>query len=219
MVFAMLGEKTSKELDMISLSNNTVISRIDDMSGNVKEQLIMNVKASCFYTLQIDENTDISNDANLLSYVRYEHNDSISEDLLFCMPLPTHTTGEAIFEFFNNFMFTHELPWENCVTVSTDGARAMTGTRIGLQARVKKMDPSIIWRYCCIHKEAAKNMPENLKMVLDDIVQVVNFIKARPLNSRIFGKICEEMGSVHKQLLLHAEVRCLVAKLCRVFLS
>lgn len=209
MVSAMLGEKASKELDIISLSNNTVKSRIVDMSGNVKEQLIMNVKASCFYALQLDESTDISNDANLLCYVRYEHNDSISEDLLFCMPLPTHTTGEAIFEVLNNFMSTHEIPWEKCVAVSTDGARAMTGTRIGLQARVKKMNPSIIWHHCCIHREAlaAKNMPEKLKMVLDDIVQVVNFIKARPLNSRIFGKICEEMGSVHKQLLLHAEVR------------
>ncbi|XP_046977632.1 zinc finger BED domain-containing protein 5-like [Vanessa cardui] len=209
MVSAMLGDKASKELDIISLSNSTVKSRIDEMSGNVKEQLILNVKASPFYALQLDESTDISNDANLLAYVRYEHNDGINEDLLFCMPLPSHTTGEAIFEVLNKFMSTHEIPWDKCVAVSTDGARAMTGTRIGLQARVKKMNPSIVWHHCCIHREAlaAKNMPEKLKTVLDDIVQVVNFIKARPLNSRIFGMICEEMGSIHKQLLLHAEVR------------
>lgn len=85
----------------------------------------------------------------------------------------------------------------------------MTGTRIGLQAHVRKMNPAIIWHHCCIHMEAlaAKKMPEQLKKMFDDIVQVVNFIKVRLLNSRIFGIICEEMGSIHKQLLLHAEVR------------
>ncbi|CAG9814705.1 unnamed protein product [Phaedon cochleariae] len=209
MVSAMLGDKASKELNVISLSNSTVKKRIDDMSKNVEEQLILNIKASRFYALQLDESTDISNDANLLAYVRYEHNDSISEDFLFCMPLPSHTTGEAIFEVLNNSMSTNEITWDKCVAVSTDGAGAMTGTRICLQAHVKKMNTSIIWHHCCIHGEAlaAKNMPEELKAVLDDLVRVVNFIKARPLNSRIFGIICEEMGSIHKQLLLHAEVR------------
>lgn len=92
--------------------------------------------------------------------------------------------------------------------VSTDRPRAMTGTPAGLKARVKKMNPSIIWHHCCIHTEtlAAKNMPEKFKIVLDDIVQVVNVIKTRPINFRIFGVICEEMGAIHKQLLLHAEV-------------
>jgi hypothetical protein len=35
----------------------------------------------------------------------------------------------------------------------------------------------------------------------------VNFIKARPTNSRIFGTLCEEMGSIQNCLLTHTEVR------------
>ncbi|GBP37036.1 SCAN domain-containing protein 3 [Eumeta japonica] len=134
------------------------------MSGNVKERLILNVKASRFYDLQLDESIDISNDANLLECVRYEHNDATVGDFLFSRPLPSHAT------------------------VSTDGARTKTGTRTGLQARVKKTNPSIVWHHCCIHREALadKNMPEKLKTVLDDIIQVVNFNKAWLLNSRIF---------------------------------
>ncbi|GAA6089162.1 zinc finger BED domain-containing protein 5-like [Tachysurus ichikawai] len=32
---------------------------------------------------------------------------------------------------------------------------------------------------------------------------MINLIKSRPLNSRLFGVLCHEMGSGHEQLLLH----------------
>lgn len=50
-------------------------------------------------------------------------------------------------------------------------------------------------------------MPCNLNTVLDKSVKVVNFIKSRALNSRLFSIICNEMGSEHKKLLLHTDVR------------
>jgi hypothetical protein len=50
-------------------------------------------------------------------------------------------------------------------------------------------------------------LDECLKKTLDDAVKIFNFIKARPKNSKLFGVLCDEMGSEHKQLLLHCEVR------------
>lgn len=38
-------------------------------------------------------------------------------------------------------------------------------------------------------------------------VKIMNFTKARPLQSRLFEKFCEKMGGNHKLLLLHSEVR------------
>ena len=35
----------------------------------------------------------------------------------------------------------------------------------------------------------------------------MNFIKSRPLNSRLFQLLCKEMGAAQKSLLLHTEVR------------
>ncbi|GBP23680.1 hypothetical protein EVAR_80297_1 [Eumeta japonica] len=55
----------------------------------------------------------------------------------------TSKRREAIFEVLNNFRSTHGIPWDKCVAFSTDGALAMTGTRIGLQARMKT-NPSIM---------------------------------------------------------------------------
>eukprot|EP00096_Caligus_rogercresseyi_P005480 TRINITY_DN2100_c0_g1_i1.p1 TRINITY_DN2100_c0_g1~~TRINITY_DN2100_c0_g1_i1.p1 ORF type:complete len:323 (+),score=-15.95 TRINITY_DN2100_c0_g1_i1:38-970(+) len=50
-------------------------------------------------------------------------------------------------------------------------------------------------------------MPADLKTVLDKTVKMVNFVKARPLNKRIFTALCNEMDSDHTSLLLHTEVR------------
>ena len=54
---------------------------------------------------------------------------------------------------------------------------------------------------------------------MDQVVQMVNYIKRRPLQSRLLAKICEEMGEKFKNVLLHTEVRWLSRgrELCRVY--
>jgi len=43
--------------------------------------------------------------------------------------------------------------------------------------------------------------------MLDNAVKLVNFIKARPTNEIIFGRLCEQMGSMHNCSLTHTEVK------------
>jgi len=85
----------------------------------------------------------------------------------------------------------------------------MAGHNTGLMARVMQVEPNVKCTYCSIHREAlaVKKMSTELKTVFDEFVKIVNYIKSRPLNSRIFTKLCQEMGSEHEQLFLHTEVR------------
>ena len=63
--------------------------------------------------------------------------------------------------------------------------------------------------HCMIHREvlAAKHLGQSLCDVLSSCVKIVNSIKDRPLQSRMFSKLCNELGSEHSSLLLHTEVR------------
>ena len=198
-----------KKLDMIPVSNNTVSRCIDAMSEDTLATLISRVKKSELYSLQVEKSTDVANLANLLVYVHCLFEGTVHEDFLFCRPLATRTTGEEIFNLIDVFMRTNGIDWECCVGICTDGAKSMTGKHTGFIAHIRRVCPSISWLHCSVHREAltAKNMPADLLAVLNDAVKLVNFIKARPLNSRIFALLCNEMGHEHKSLLLHTEVR------------
>ncbi|XP_026093452.1 zinc finger BED domain-containing protein 5-like [Carassius auratus] len=209
MVGVMCGEKARKQLNLISLSDNTVERRINEMADDITQKLVKNIRESPFYALQLDESTDIANLSNLLAFVRYVHNGELQEDFLFCKPLPAQSTAQAIFDILNAFIVSNGIDWSKCVGLSTDGARAMVGHRNGVVARVKTAAPLMSSVHCSLHREAlaTKKMPTDLRCVLDEAVKIVNFIKTRPLQSRLFRLLCEEMGSDHVQLLLHTEVR------------
>lgn len=208
-ILNMIGSNAAKDLNLISLSNDTVKNRISEMSQNIHSQLIERVLNSPFYSLQIDDSTDVCNNANLLSFIRYEFCGKLHEDFLFCKLLPTRTTGEEIFICVDEFIKSNGLDWSKCIGISTDGAPAMRGTVSGFKSFVNAVAENVVWKHCCIHREAlvTKKIPNKLKITLDEIVSVINFIRARPLNCRLYKVLCEEMGSEHKQLLLHAEVR------------
>ena len=96
-----------------------------------------------------------------------------------------------------------------CVGVCSDGTRAMTGRHGGVVSRIQSVAPNAVFTHCSIHREtlAAKTLQFSFKAVLDNAIKVVNLIKARALNSRMFTIMCNDMGAEHDQLLLHTEVQ------------
>ena len=98
---------------------------------------------------------------------------------------------------------------ENCISICTDGAVAMVGHYKGFVSRIMEKQPEVVITHCFVHREAlfAKTLPADLALVLNTVVSIVNFIKTKPLKSRMFAILCEEVGADHTNLLLHTEVR------------
>lgn len=84
-----------------------------------------------------------------------------------------------------------------------------TGKNSGLIVKLKELMSHIEWTHCLLHRHelVAKKMPDNLKNVLSEAVKILNYIKSRPLQCRLFSTLCEETGSKRKSLLFYTEVR------------
>ncbi|GFU87414.1 SCAN domain-containing protein 3 [Trichonephila clavipes] len=166
--------------------------------------------------MQLDEATDSNKDAHFMAYVRFWDGMSAVEELLFCKPIKLKATAIVLFDILNNFINEANIEWKNCVGICTDGARTVPGRFKSIQALVKQKSPLCIWTHCMIHREAlvSKEISPGLNIVLMIVVTVVNYIKMRPLKSRIFSELCKDMGAVHSSLLFYCEARC-----CQVIYS
>lgn len=205
----MIDKKAADALKTVPLSNNTVCRRIDDMAVDIVDQVVEKLKLSGSFALQLDESTDVSGEGQLIAFVRYRDISEINEHILFCKKLTGSTTGKDVFHVIDTFFSEHNLDWKSCIHVCTDGAASMTGRVKGLIAQIKKVNPDVQWNHCIIHREAlaSKRMSPELHEVLNDAVKVINFVESRPLNHRLFERLCHDSGAEHQQLLLHTDVR------------
>ena len=204
-----LGEAAHNKMTQISLSNNTIRSRINDMAESIKNQVVQKVRGSQFFSIQLDESTDVANLSQLLVFVRYTTEKGIAEEFLFCKPLQTTTKAQDVMDLINDFFEDSNISWESLVGVCTDGAPAMLGCRSGFVTLVKQKNPAVESTHCLIHKEAlaSRTLPKNFKQHLETVIKVVNFIKGSALNTRLFRRLCEGMEADHESLLFHTQVR------------
>ncbi|KAJ4941484.1 hypothetical protein JOQ06_011363 [Pogonophryne albipinna] len=208
-VRVMIGPDATKEIDKIPLSNNTIKRRIDDMSVDIETVLTEKIQRSGKFALQVDDSTDISGHCQLIANVRYVDGESIEENFFFCKELHTHATGDEIYKTTADYLTEQGLNWGMCHSICTDGAASMTGRVKGFVNKVRQVNPDVQITHCMLHREAlvAKAMPPDLTAVLEQAVKIVNYIKSRPLKSRLFSTLCNEMGAEHHGLLLHTEGR------------
>ena len=86
LVSTMIGESVAQKVKVVPLSNNTICRRIEKISDDINDPLIMKMHGNEF-NLQLDEATTNTsdNDAYLICYVCFIVNDNNTvKGLLFC---------------------------------------------------------------------------------------------------------------------------------------
>ena len=129
-------------MNYISLSDTTVRSRISEMSEDILERVVAEVKASPYFALQWDESTDVASCEQLLACVRYMKGDSVKEDCMFSEPLTTISLGEDVFRMLENFFANKELEWAKLIGISTHRAPSMMGIHSGFRVFGKQVAPT-----------------------------------------------------------------------------
>ena len=130
-----------KLFEMISLTRNTVASRIQDMGNNITVQLATRTAKSIFFALALDESTDITDTAQFSIFIRGISSDfELFEDLLALEALHDTTKGCDIAEVVMKVVsaIIPGVQWSQLAGITTDGAPSMTGKENGTAALIQK---------------------------------------------------------------------------------
>uniref|UniRef100_K7FML1 Uncharacterized protein n=1 Tax=Pelodiscus sinensis TaxID=13735 RepID=K7FML1_PELSI len=191
MAWLVLVEEVARKLNDISVSNDTVLRQINEISQNISEQVVDEIKKSPLFAIQLDESTDVTLCSQLSVFAQYMIEGDFKDKFLFCKTLDTTTKAQDVMEIVNLFQ-VHGLDWVNLVGVTTNGTPAMLGSRSGFQMLVKQRAQMVTRAHCFIHREAlaSKTWPDQLNVILKGLVKVVNDIKSSARNTRLFKRFC-----------------------------
>ncbi len=192
------------------LSGNTVTRRIEMMAENVFDQIKGDLEKCTWFSLQFDESTDVVDTSQLSVFVRMVFSDdSVKEDFLVLLPLKGKTRGADVYQVFKSFVDKVSLPLQKLVSVTTDGAPSMIGSNVGFVALCKNDPafPQFISYHCIIHQQVLCSKVINYEQVMKVVVKIINSIRARPLQHRLFKALLDEVSAQYGDLLLYTEVR------------
>ena len=127
----LIGDEAAAKLDNVSLSNDTVKRRIQEMSGDIADQVMAGVKDSKFgFAIQLDESTDVAKCSQLLVYVRFIQNYTVKTELMLNQELAATTKGKDVFNVLADFFKENELDWSKLVGYTTDALQSCLGENL-----------------------------------------------------------------------------------------
>uniref|UniRef100_A0A8C5I931 HAT C-terminal dimerisation domain-containing protein n=1 Tax=Gouania willdenowi TaxID=441366 RepID=A0A8C5I931_GOUWI len=192
------------------LSARTIHDRTIMMANQVEETQVKDINAAPFFSLALDESTDVSHLSQFSVIARYAAGDTLREESLAVLPIKGSTRGEDLFKSFMEFAHEKNLPMDKLLSVCTDGAPCMMGKNKGFVALLREHENRpILSFHCILHQEAlcAQMCDGQLGEVMSLVIRVINFIVARALNDRQFKTLLDEVGNNYHGLLLHSNVR------------
>uniref|UniRef100_A0A8C5I7P3 Uncharacterized protein n=1 Tax=Gouania willdenowi TaxID=441366 RepID=A0A8C5I7P3_GOUWI len=206
----MLDVKIIKQIQDMPLSARTIHDRTIMMANQVEETQVKDINAAPFFSLALDESTDVSHLSQFSVIARYAAGDTLREESLAVLPIKGSTRGEDLFKSFMEFAHEKNLPMDKLLSVCTDGAPCMMGKNKGFVALLREHENRpILSFHCILHQEAlcAQMCDGQLGEVMSLVIRVINFIVARALNDRQFKTLLDEVGNNYHGLLLHSNVR------------
>lgn len=201
----------------ISLSRQTVERRIGNISSEISRSLNTITKNFVYFSLALDETSDINDTAQLAIFIRgVDSQMNINEELLELVSMKGTTTGRDIKDAVINCTQSRQIDLKNLVGITTDGAPSMVGKNVGAVTlifdHIKGLgkisnDFEMFICHCFLHLENICAQVLNMPHVMKVVVKVINSIKNNSLKHRQFQEYLSELESEYGDLIYYTKIR------------
>ena len=182
------------------------------LSDHLLRTLASKINSAIHYCLQIDGTRDLAGHEQISLVLRIADERGVVQQYFLGFYQCASQTSESLEQFVVSVLENLRIPLENCRCVNFDGASNMSGRVNGLQARIRKLVPRVIFFHCAAHRlnlvvVAACRCIAEAANFFGIVQSVYNFIANAPTRRLLF----EEGWRTHcegKQLTLK--------KLCEV---
>ncbi|KAJ8880840.1 hypothetical protein PR048_017311 [Dryococelus australis] len=102
------------------------------------------------FTLLIDESTDVSVTRKVLIMARI-FTTQVETHLYKVVAFSGKATGENLFNIVNSSFDEDNIPWQNCISMSSDGAKSMVGEFNSLLSCIRGKQENVWFLHCTCH--------------------------------------------------------------------
>lgn len=164
------------------------------ISHEVLRKIIKQVQNAVYYSVMVDETSDISNHEQVTFCFRYVDSKLNIYETFFGLYKTTSTTSEDLFQIFNDVLRRFDVNIKMCRGLCTDGAANVSGAHTGLQSRIRAIEPKIIHVHCVAHslnlvvQDTMKEVPA-IRDFLVLIRELIAFVRGSPKRQACFESL------------------------------
>ena len=210
MIFAEWACPEKKYLiEQTSLSRFTVGRRTDALSSNLEDILAENASKFSYYSLALDESTDITDTAQLVVFIRGVTDEFQIKEFVDLASMKSTTTGDDLTLEVLKMTKKFQLNPKKLSGLTTDGAPAMVGKHKGFCKTFLEAfgAQKVVLNHCITYQENLCNKVLDGIDIMKEVVHCVNYIRSRGLNHWQFKVFLKELDCDYPNITYFSSIR------------
>jgi len=202
------------KFEAVSLNRMTMQRRIIDMSSQIKGKFSEVTNKFVYYSLAVDESTDITSTSQLAIFIRgVTSTFDVYEELLELCPMKGQTRGSDLLQCLLTCLSKQQLDLTKLIGIVTDGAPAMIGRENGMVSLLSKhrlklgIQTKLKNYHCIIHQQNLIGKKLGFDNIMKYVISVVCFLRSNALNHRQFKEFLNEIEAEYSDVIYFSEIR------------
>ncbi|CAF1660887.1 unnamed protein product [Adineta ricciae] len=194
------NELIKSKLKSLKYTHHSIQNEILNLiQENILSQIIFEIKDAKYFSIMIDETSDISRHEQVSLVIRYTDDQFHVYERFIGFERASSTTGDGLFHLLLEWLKKMDLNINHIVGQCYDGASAMSGIYKGVAVRLTELVPIAIYIHCnghilnlCLVDVAKAVVP--VRNTFGIMSSLYNFIEGSVKRHKVFEDIQKEVG-------------------------